>query len=158
MIELIQTTNELNIDRDLLASVSFPELMTDQEITASFARMDQGAREIIRQMMAEPNAVINLMETLQNEDDWRKIRAGLTVLETYSRLLSPDQIQIVLNYLITLLPHKNSTVRRMGARTAGFLIASCAQTRPEKDWLCHPGDPERHPGEPGQDRPGQGNL
>ena len=131
MIELIHTTSEQNIDRTLMTSGSFPELMSDQEVTASFARLDRETRELIRQMMEEPNAVITLMETLQNEEDWRKIRAGLTVLETYSHLLSSDQVRIVLNYLLTLLPHKNSTVRRMGARTAGYLIASCVQTEPD---------------------------
>ena len=130
MIELIHTTRAQNTDRDLMASVSFPELMTDQEVADSFARLDQEARTILCKLMEEPDAIISLMETLQNEEDWRKIRAGLTVLESCSRLLSPDQIRIVLNYLYVLLPHKNSTVRRMGARTAGFLIASCAQTNP----------------------------
>ncbi len=131
MIELTQNANEQNIYRNITEAIPFPELMTDKEIASSFSLLAEEAERKILQLTEETNDIISLMETLQNEEDWRKIRAGLTILESHSGLLSPDQIRIVLNYLFAMLPHKNSTVRRMAARTAGFLIASCARTNPD---------------------------
>lgn len=65
----------------------------------------------------------SLLELARTEDDWKKLRSYIQVLEEYSTHLTQRQKLITINFLYELLVHPEEDLRKQCADLIGVLIA-----------------------------------
>lgn len=102
-----------------------PELIKDSMMAGAFSDHVKRAREEMEEICSSRERLVALMEILQKED-WRQMRAYLTVLKEYLPLMDVRNQDIILDFLADMLAHKSGMVRRIAARTYGHLLA-CRQ-------------------------------
>jgi len=105
---------------DLLRTM--PELLKDSMMVRAFSDYKGKAEEEIRNAFASRERLTALVEILHRED-WRQMRAYLTVLKEYLPLLRFENQDIIMNFLTEMLLHQSGMVRRIAARTYGYLLA-----------------------------------
>ena len=99
-----------------------PELLTDSMMVPAFTARSKRVQKRIEELFSSRDNLVSLMEILQRED-WRQMRAYLTVLKEYLPVLDADKQDIILDFLYDMLSHQSGMVRRIAARTYGYLLA-----------------------------------
>ena len=119
----------LGVDTSLSGGYAGPAPRTD----AALMEPAQ-AVEALRMMGVEHNVALmsrltgqrsfaGLLEQARGETDWRRLRATLGVLESYSVYLSRGQKIQTLAFLYELLMHREGDIRRQAAALMGEIIA-----------------------------------
>ena len=73
--------------------------------------------------LTDQRSFAGLLELARGETDWRRLRAYLGVLESYSVYLSASQKVQTLAFLYELLMHREGDIRRQAAALMGEIIA-----------------------------------
>ena len=107
-----------------------PELMDDREILLQYRALSGMSERFFREAI-RPKSGISFLERVTTEQDWREIRAHLTLFEASADRLDEEQIKVIINYLFDLLFHDNGTIRRLSAGTMGYILSLCMEDRPE---------------------------
>ena len=104
-----------------------PELMDDRQILDQYRLLSAKALEVFDRAIERENGIMALLEPVVTERDWREIRAHLTMLEACVDRFDIEKKKVILQYLFSLLFHENGSIRRLSARTTGFILSSCME-------------------------------
>ena len=119
----------LGVDTTLSGIHSLPPVKKDvalmDEAEAAEALRMQGVEHNIALMsrLTGQRSFANLLELARSETDWRRLRAYLSVFESYSVYLSIHQKVQTLAFLYELLMHREGDIRRQAAALMGEIIA-----------------------------------
>ena len=83
-----------------------PELLTDSMMVPAFTARSKRVQKRIEELFSSRDNLVSLMEILQRED-WRQMRAYLTVLKEYLPVLDADKQDIILDFLYDMLSHQS---------------------------------------------------
>ena len=108
-----------------------PELMDDRQILDQYRLLSRKALEVFDKAVERENNIMSLLESVLTVPDWREIRAHLTMLESCVDRFDIEKKKVILQYIFSLLFHENGSIRRLSARTAGFILPSSIQERSE---------------------------
>ena len=119
----------LGVDTTLSGIHSLPPVKKDvalmDEAEAAEALRMQGVEHNIALMsrLTGQRSFANLLELARSETDWRRLRAYLSVFESYSVYLSIHQKVQTLAFLYELLMHREGDIRRQAAALMGEIVA-----------------------------------
>ena len=100
-----------------------PALMSPQEALEALRRLGVGHNLALMSRLTGQRTFAALLEQARGETDWRRLRAFLGVLESYSVYLSHSQKVETLAFLYELLMHREGDIRRQAAALMGEIIA-----------------------------------
>ena len=110
-------------------------LMTDDEALHALTLRCVGHNMELMHRLTDQRSFARLLEEARGETDWRRLRAYLAVLESYSLYLHIPQKVQTLTFLYELLMHREGDIRRQAAALLGEIIAGFhagyAKERPE---------------------------
>lgn len=101
---------------------AMPELLKNSDLADAFLDYEIGAQEDMTRVFSTKENVVDLIEVLKKED-WRQLRAYLTVLKEHLQELDQGSQEIILDFLYDILSHRSGMVRRIAAATYGYLMA-----------------------------------
>lgn len=106
---------------------SLPEkhtaLMTDDEALRALTLRCVGHNMELMHRLTDQRSFARLLEEARGETDWRRLRAYLAVMESYSLYLHIPQKVQTLTFLYELLMHREGDIRRQAAALLGEIIA-----------------------------------
>ena len=109
-------------------------LMTDDEALRALTLRCVGHNMELMHRLTDQRSFARLLEEARGETDWRRLRAYLAVMESYSLYLHIPQKVQTLTFLYELLMHREGDIRRQAAALLGEIIAGFhagyAQERP----------------------------
>ena len=98
-------------------------LMTDDEaLHALTMRCVSHNMELMARLTGQ-RSFARLLELARGETNWRRLRAYLSVFESYSLYLHIPQKMLTLTFLYELLMHREGDIRRQAAALLGEIIA-----------------------------------
>lgn len=99
-------------------------LMTDEEALEALRLVCVEHNILLMNRLTGLRSFAQLLEQARGETDWRRLRAYLGVIESYSLYLqAPQKIQ-TLAFLYELLMHREGDIRRQAAALMGAIIAN----------------------------------
>ena len=98
-------------------------LMTDDEALRALTLRCVGHNMELMHRLTDQRSFARLLEEARGETDWRRLRAYLAVMESYSLYLHIPQKVQTLTFLYELLMHREGDIRRQAAALLGELIA-----------------------------------
>ena len=109
-------------------------LMTDDEALRALTLRCVGHNMELMHRLTDQRSFARLLEEARGETDWRRLRAYLAVMESYSLYLHIPQKVQTLTFLYELLMHREGDIRRQAAALLGEIIggfhAGYAKERP----------------------------
>ena len=98
-------------------------LMTDEEALHALTMQCVGHNMELMSRLTGQRSFARLLEEARGETDWRRLRAYLAVMESYSLYLHIPQKVQTLTFLYELLMHREGDIRRQAAALLGEIIA-----------------------------------
>ena len=98
-------------------------LMTDDEALRALTLRCVGHNMELMHRLTDQRSFVRLLEEARGETDWRRLRAYLAVMESYSLYLHIPQKVQTLTFLYELLMHREGDIRRQAAALLGEIIA-----------------------------------
>ena len=98
-------------------------LMTDDEALRALKLRCVGHNMELMHRLTDQRSFARLLEEARGETDWRRLRAYLAVMESYSLYLHIPQKVQTLTFLYELLMHREGDIRRQAAALLGEIIA-----------------------------------
>ena len=98
-------------------------LMTDDEALRALTLRCVGHNMELMHHLTDQRSFARLLEEARGETDWRRLRAYLAVMESYSLYLHIPQKVQTLTFLYELLMHREGDIRRQAAALLGEIIA-----------------------------------
>ena len=98
-------------------------LMTDDEALRALTLCCVGHNMELMHRLTDQRSFARLLEEARGETDWRRLRAYLAVMESYSLYLHIPQKVQTLTFLYELLMHREGDIRRQAAALLGEIIA-----------------------------------
>lgn len=98
-------------------------LMTDDEALRALTLRCVGHNMELMHRLTDQRSFARLLEKARGETDWRRLRAYLAVMESYSLYLHIPQKVQTLTFLYELLMHREGDIRRQAAALLGEIIA-----------------------------------
>ncbi len=98
-------------------------LMTDDEALRALMLRCVGHNMELMHRLTDQRSFARLLEEARGETDWRRLRAYLAVMESYSLYLHIPQKVQTLTFLYELLMHREGDIRRQAAALLGEIIA-----------------------------------
>ena len=98
-------------------------LMTDNEALRALTLRCVGHNMELMHRLTDQRSFARLLEEARGETDWRRLRAYLAVMESYSLYLHIPQKVQTLTFLYELLMHREGDIRRQAAALLGEIIA-----------------------------------
>ena len=98
-------------------------LMTDDEALRALTLRCVGHNMELMHRLTDQRSFARLLEEARGETDWRRLRAYLAVMESYSLYLHIPQKVQTLTFLYELLMHREGDFRRQAAALLGEIIA-----------------------------------
>ena len=98
-------------------------LMTDDEALRALTLRCVGHNMELMHRLTDQRSFARLLEEARGETDWRRLRAYLAVMESYSLYLHIQQKVQTLTFLYELLMHREGDIRRQAAALLGEIIA-----------------------------------
>ena len=98
-------------------------LMTDDEALRALTLRCVGHNMELMHRLTAQRSFARLLEEARGETDWRRLRAYLAVMESYSLYLHIPQKVQTLTFLYELLMHREGDIRRQAAALLGEIIA-----------------------------------
>ena len=98
-------------------------LMTDDEALRALTLRCVGNNMELMHRLNDKRSFARLLEEARGETDWRRLRAYLAVMESYSLYLHIPQKVQTLTFLYELLMHREGDIRRQAAALLGEIIA-----------------------------------
>ena len=98
-------------------------LMTDDEALRALTLRCVGHNMELMHRLTDQRSFSRLLEEARGETDWRRLRAYLAVMESYSLYLHIPQKVQTLTFLYELLMHREGDIRRQAAALLGEIIA-----------------------------------
>ena len=98
-------------------------LMTDDEALRALTLRCVGHNMELMHRLTDQRSFARLLEEARGETDWRRLRAYLAVMESYSLYLHIPQKAQTLTFLYELLMHREGDIRRQAAALLGEIIA-----------------------------------
>lgn len=98
-------------------------LMTDDEAIRALTLRCVGHNMELMHRLTDQRSFARLLEEARGETDWRRLRAYLAVMESYSLYLHIPQKVQTLTFLYELLMHREGDIRRQAAALLGEIIA-----------------------------------
>ena len=98
-------------------------LMTDDEALRALTLRCVGHNMELMHRLTDQRSFARLLEEARGETDWRRLRAYLAVMESYSLYLHIPQKVQTLTFLYELLIHREGDIRRQAAALLGEIIA-----------------------------------
>lgn len=98
-------------------------LMTDDEALRALTLRCVGHNMELMYRLTDQRSFARLLEEARGETDWRRLRAYLAVMESYSLYLHIPQKVQTLTFLYELLMHREGDIRRQAAALLGEIIA-----------------------------------
>ena len=98
-------------------------LMTDDEALRALTLRCVGHNMELMHRLTDQRSFARLLEEARGETDWRRLRAYLAVMESYSLYLHIPQKVQTLAFLYELLMHREGDIRRQAAALLGEIIA-----------------------------------
>ena len=98
-------------------------LMTDDEALRALTLRCVGHNMELMHRLTDQRSFARLLEEARGETDWRRLRAYLAVMESYSLYLHIPQKVQTLTFLYELLMHREGDIRRPAAALLGEIIA-----------------------------------
>lgn len=98
-------------------------LMTDDEALRALTLRCVGHNMELMHRLTDQRSFARLLEEVRGETDWRRLRAYLAVMESYSLYLHIPQKVQTLTFLYELLMHREGDIRRQAAALLGEIIA-----------------------------------
>lgn len=98
-------------------------LMTDDEALRALTLRCVGHNMELMHRLTDQRSFARLLEEARGETDWRRLRAYLAVMESYSLYLHILQKVQTLTFLYELLMHREGDIRRQAAALLGEIIA-----------------------------------
>ncbi|MCI6385943.1 MAG: cytidyltransferase-related domain protein [Firmicutes bacterium] len=98
-------------------------LMTDDEALRALTLRCVGHNMELMHRLTDQRSFARLLEEARGETDWRRLRAYLAVMESYSLYLHIPQKVQTLTLLYELLMHREGDIRRQAAALLGEIIA-----------------------------------
>ena len=98
-------------------------LMTDDEALRALTLRCVGHNMELMHRLTDQRSFARLLEEDRGETDWRRLRAYLAVMESYSLYLHIPQKVQTLTFLYELLMHREGDIRRQAAALLGEIIA-----------------------------------
>ena len=98
-------------------------LMQEHEIIENFKFLAIEHNIHLMYKFRSESSLSSILEIARSENDWKKLRGYLNILEEYSTYLTQKQKLITLNFLYELLIHKEEDIRKQAANLIGVLIA-----------------------------------
>ena len=98
-------------------------LMTDDEALRALTLRCVGHNMELMHRLTDQRSFACLLEEARGETDWRRLRAYLAVMESYSLYLHIPQKVQTLTFLYELLMHREGDIRRQAAALLGEIIA-----------------------------------
>ncbi len=98
-------------------------LMTDDEALRALTLRCVGHNMELMHRLTDQRSFARLLEEARGERDWRRLRAYLAVMESYSLYLHIPQKVQTLTFLYELLMHREGDIRRQAAALLGEIIA-----------------------------------
>ena len=98
-------------------------LMTDEEALGVLRLVCVEHNIRLMDRLTESRSFARLLEQARGETDWRRLRAYLGVIESYSLYLRLPQKVETLSFLYELLMHREGDIRRQAAALMGAIIA-----------------------------------
>lgn len=98
-------------------------LMTDDEALRALTLRCVGHNMELMHRLTDQRSFARLLEEARGETDWRRLRAYLAVMESYSLYLHIPQRVQTLTFLYELLMHREGDIRRQAAALLGEIIA-----------------------------------
>lgn len=98
-------------------------LMTDDEALRALTLRCVGHNMELMHRLTDQCSFARLLEEARGETDWRRLRAYLAVMESYSLYLHIPQKVQTLTFLYELLMHREGDIRRQAAALLGEIIA-----------------------------------
>ncbi|MTI46908.1 MAG: cytidyltransferase [Firmicutes bacterium] len=120
----------LGINVDPFTEVSPPvetnyyPLMQNQQVIEHLKYLSISHNIDLMDKLRNEASLSSILELARSENDWKNLRAYLTIFEEYSTYLTQKQKLITLNFLYELLIHKEEDVRKQAADLIGILIAT----------------------------------
>ena len=98
-------------------------LMNDDEALRALTLRCVGHNMELMHRLTDQRSFARLLEEARGETDWRRLRAYLAVMESYSLYLHIPQKVQTLTFLYELLMHREGDIRRQAAALLGEIIA-----------------------------------
>ena len=98
-------------------------LMTADEALRALTLRCVGHNMELMHRLTDQRSFARLLEEARGETDWRRLRAYLAVMESYSLYLHIPQKVQTLTFLYELLMHREGDIRRQAAALLGEIIA-----------------------------------
>lgn len=98
-------------------------LMTDDEALRALTLRCVGHNMELMHRLTDQRSFARLLEEARGETDWRRLRAYLAVMESYSLYLHIPQKVQTLTFLYEMLMHREGDIRRQAAALLGEIIA-----------------------------------
>ena len=98
-------------------------LMTDDEALRALTLRCVGHNMELMHRLTDQRSFARLLEEARGETDWRRLRAYLAVMESYSLYLHIPQKVQTLTFLYELLMDREGDIRRQAAALLGEIIA-----------------------------------
>ena len=98
-------------------------LMTDDEALRALTLRCVDHNMELMHRLTDQRSFARLLEEARGETDWRRLRAYLAVMESYSLYLHIPQKVQTLTFLYELLMHREGDIRRQAAALLGEIIA-----------------------------------
>ena len=98
-------------------------LMTDGEALDALRLVCVEHNIQLMERLTETRSFARLLEQARGETDWRRLRAYLGIIESYSLYLQIPQKVQTLAFLYELLMHREGDIRRQAASLMGAIIA-----------------------------------
>ena len=98
-------------------------LMTDEEAWGALRLVCVEHNILLMDRLTGLRSFARLLEQARGETDWRRLRAYLGVIESYSLYLQIPQKVQALAFLYELLMHREGDIRRQAASLMGAIIA-----------------------------------
>ena len=98
-------------------------LITDDEALRALTLRCVGHNMELMHRLTDQRSFARLLEEARGETDWRRLRAYLAVMESYSLYLHIPQKVQTLTFLYELLMHREGDIRRQAAALLGEIIA-----------------------------------
>lgn len=114
--------------RQMKESQTPAELLPEEQLVSRLAENAVVAQNGMEQLLQSDDGIRRILQELDQEKNWRRIRAVLASVDAYADLLDHEGLCEVLTYVMGMLCHSNGAVRRRAARVGGRLIARRGST------------------------------
>ncbi len=99
-------------------------LMGSGEVVAALKEDGVEHNLLLMYRLSNQRSFASILEEARGETNWKRLRAYLSIFETYSIYLNREQKQLMLALLYEQLMHREGDIRRQAAHLMGDIIAN----------------------------------